>query len=53
MVEELIRNDVKVVLTAPRHPMILSISRLVKHGLNSSLLDLKLDDVFVKNMFKS
>ena len=54
MVEELIRNDVKVVqVAAPRHPMIFEYLEAGQtDGLNSSLLDLKLsDDVFVKNMF--
>ena len=54
MVEELIRNDVKVVLVAaPRNPMIFEyLGPGQTDGLNSSLLDLKLsDDVFVENMF--
>ena len=54
MVEELIRNDVKVVLVAaPRNPMIFEyLEPGQTDGLNSSLLDLKLsDDVFVENMF--
>jgi len=54
MVEELIRNDVKVVLVAaPRNPMIFEyLESGQTDGLNSSLLDLKLsDDVFIKNMF--
>ena len=54
MVEELIRNDVKVILVAaPRNPMIFEyLEPSQTDGLNSSLLDLKLsDDVFVKNMF--
>lgn len=54
MVDELIRNDVKVVLVAaPRNPMIFDyLEPSQTDGLNSSLLDLKLsDDVFVKNMF--
>ena len=54
MVEELIRNEVKVILVAaPRNPMIFEyLEPGQTDGLNSSLLDLKLsDDVFVKNMF--